>query len=108
MLVRYISTGVLGVMGPSGADMVDSVHILCVCVGGGWCVCLHMYIHIIHSPGKIMLLQSDHSCIHYDIDYTHNVVLHCVPYGIPGLSYLVYIYVHVHIQTSIPPPHTHT
>ena len=63
MLVRYISTGVLGVT--MWADIVDSVHIMCVCGGGvGWCVCLHMYIHIIHSTGKIMLLQSDHSYIY--------------------------------------------
>ena len=56
--------------------MVGSVHILCVCVWG-WCVCLHMYIHIIRSPGKIMLLQSDNSCIHYDIDYTQCSVTLC-------------------------------
>ena len=33
-----------GVTGPSGADMVDSVHILCVC-GGGGLVCLPAYVH---------------------------------------------------------------
>ena len=59
-----------------------------------------MYIHMIHGPGKIMLLQSDHSCIYYDIDYTQCSVTLCFNMKY-SLNYLVYMYVHVHIQSSI-------
>ena len=45
MLVRCISTGVLGVTGPSGADMVDNTSVHILCVGGGGVVCLFAYVH---------------------------------------------------------------
>ena len=81
-------------MGPSGADMVDIVHIF-VCVGGAGvfaCIC---------SPGKIMLLQSDHSCIYYDINYTQFEI----PFELPGLHICACTYTN---KNTPVPPHTHT